>query len=459
MLDSAIDKADFYVRRNSDVGLESGGKCNKLERLGLLATQKQRLTSRLISRAMGLLSSRKPEDKVVAYAYAVSYLLIKKYSGPTVHSSFRKPRSRFPSLTQLQIQGIDEQDFGLANRMKQQVQFAPSQQPTSSERRIKLSGPTESPDNSVNEKKYDQMVYNICKVKRNFEFAEMEPVLKSKLSKGESSKGGIDSPLKQKISKFAPAQSVFVSKKLTDEESSKSLPMPQTPKPNRVDSVELEEEVEILQPKVPSLETRPALDPQLSNSTESVRKNCRQPSQNPVCSIKAFYRPKDRMPTLMIKHDITRRSRTYLDTPEVGGFGNANQLETIESGAPRQRHNQKKVTAISSQAETHPSERKLTDTDKAPALQNEPGKQKPFHIPKMKDFLHGNIISKCSLFTPTSTPRGLVHGSQTQRSREADPYLIRTNLPRFPALKQDPLGPKKKPAQNRKKSFLIKSTV
>jgi len=402
--------------------------------------------------------SLKMEDAVAGYINAISFLFIKNFSGLTVQKTTRKPRSRLPSISEPQDQGVEGRDFCLLNRVKQRLELTTLKETSISERRIRISGVTESPDHSVNEKKYDQMVYNICKVKRNFEFAEMEPVLKFKISKTETTKGAVDSPSKSKISKFAQARSVFVSKKLSDEESSNSEPIPQSPKPNRVESVKLDEDVELPKLKLPSLELGPVMEPQLSNSTESVQMNNKQAAQNPFCMIKTFCRAKDRMPTIMIKHDITRRSRTYLDTPEPVSFGNPNKLDVIEYGVPRTRNHQKKVTAISSQAETHPSERKLVDTEKNPTLQSDQG-QKKTRISNLKYFLNQNVISNRCLFSPAATPRGLNLGSQTERPKRADPYLSRTNLPHPAALKLDPLAFKKKVAHRQKGDYLIKSTV
>jgi hypothetical protein len=417
----SMTKQQLGLRRKSDVGALSGGMVAKLVRIGNFITHTEKFNQQMIGLIFGKLRSSSRQETTRGFILAIAWFVrVKhKYFEQCILQS--NVRYQHSDLTHEQSAHLDFKQVSVfkSEQMQPERAFRFSVFPTD---KSQLLGKSHTQRQFlVNEKKYDQMVYNICKVRKGIEAAAVEPVL-------QYSKTNIIKP------SFV-SKRTGISKNRIDEEEMDFF-KPRSVSSEMVDAEEaLEDKMSVSQEKSPPRNTASLQQTVITRlqkldsiefETDTPQRNSPKftilPARPAAGKNSCLNRSSSRLPTVIatMEEKSRRKSRALFDLPDIT---RGLQLKTLHS-PPKAT-----ISSVKKEFSTQPS-LGLQETPIKLEKEKELCQQS---APKLRDFLLSKVISSHKWIAPHNAfkkIRGTNSQSDKQIStrRSCNPYTMKTKI-------------------------------
>ena len=445
--DFEIENSDFGLRRNSDCCIEFGGKCKKLEDKDHLMIEKHIKESKPHSFFILMLKKMRSEStttKTSGLIMSIVWLIIKK------RSNFADTRKRKKRLS-----SIPEDPDRATAKEKAASSFTPTKEqnpasfslgPITDKKKIG-GGQPKGNDNLLYlqspEKKFDQIIYSICKIRKGIEVSNMEPVLLTK-TLNYRRLDSIGSPLP--VNERKPSEKLEKDDDLVlvyedDNQKPLSIPRAISVMSDMVNPEDHEEKADHLDTSIMPLDTnhlKPEQDsynnandfkPMSEEGSKSSRKlGVASYSKDILLQKKSSERSQVRLPTMITNLGRSRlKSQFYLPHPDVERPKRSSHLLDLSPRAPCD--SMKKGESIEKTPLT-----KEENVDKLETLRNKDSLKISVSqpSPKLRDFIPNNLVSTKQFLLPLESPSSYTYSGRKkgiQSSRNTDnPYLSRVKI-------------------------------
>ena len=410
-----ITKQQLGLRRKSDIGLISGGLITKISRIGNIITHSEKFNQQMIGLIFGNMRSSNDKDVTRGFLLAIAWFVRIK------NKSFEQylvsdVRFQQTDMTFEQSAHLDMKPISLfRSEQYPDRHFRFSVFPT--DKIQSLGKSSVEKQFLVNEKKYDQMVYNICKVRKGIEVSAVEPVLQySKTNIYKSSyvtkRTGIAKNRKEDDLELLKPRSVS-SEMVNPEEPLEDNTAFLHEKNQPLNTISRENTI------VPRLQMQDMMDFETGASQKNSPKLTTRQTRPTAGKNNFLNRSSSKLPTVIasMEEKSRRKSRVLLDLPEINRGLQVNQL----SSSPK---------------ETNSSVKKEFSTQQSFGQQDTSIKLKETYIksaPKLRDFLLSNIVSSQKWIATKPNSKKiqdiqLLNDKQIPKRQFCNPYAMKSKI-------------------------------
>ena len=418
---------DYFQRRYSDQYFQTGGRVKKLETLGGVMNQKQQKRIKLTSICFSQMKSKNLKISSQGFVKLIALLLL-RFDMKLIRKLRRKNKPRLsthslPNNTQDKTNPLDSpgkyQSVNFyKDKITNKVRFKGR---TDSERIISLyNGENEHERPQPNdEKKFDQIIYSICKIKKGYEFADFAPVLALKspiasqfpknskvipfeIKKSKFSKMQHDDKLEEHHVKDSSYELSKIKPKLVESDSGKSVSIQK----NQVSEYQSEQKDQVEDPtgKIKGFDFKLQAESTVISPTT--------PRQTPSKRLKVR-----RVPTIIFNHENKRKSKFYHEFQDrsLGGNGSRNCLSRSPKNSEDLQNEKIKESPLLSEP-LFKIEKRESATENFEFWnqhrndQSSPKKMVKIksRIPDLKDFLGSNVVSKTERIVGRKDQKNLI---------------------------------------------------